>query len=104
MGIFVYLILGGLAAFRMAELLIIDNGPFDVFANLRGWVFQVPYRSKFRETLSAMFQCVHCLGFWLCLPLTCIYYLHNFYLDFVLLFFAMAGLQSILAHKVGRVG
>lgn len=108
MGILSYVILAALAAFRLAELFVVDNGPFDVFVHLRGYLFQEgvppPQVSRIRRKIGGVFQCVHCLGLWLCIPLTLIYYIHNFYLDTVIIYLAIAGLQSIFAHNLGRVG
>jgi NADH:ubiquinone oxidoreductase subunit H len=108
MGIFIYLILGSLAAFRLAELLIVDSGPFDSLARFRGWLYQeqviLPNKNRILSAISPTFQCVHCLGMWICVPLTLAYYIHNFYLDAFILYLAMCGLQSILSHNLGRVG
>lgn len=108
MGILPYLIIGALAAFRLAELIVIDNGPFDIFVRIRGYLYQeqipLPEKNRFLSAISPTFQCVHCLGLWISIPITCAYFVHNFYLDGFILYLAIAGLQSILSHNFGRVG
>lgn len=108
MGIFVYLILGGLAAFRITEMLVVDDGPYDIFARFRGYVSQVsvplPEKSKVLTNISSVFQCVHCMGLWVSIPIIVTYYIHNFYTAAFILYFALAGLQSVLARRFGRSG
>jgi hypothetical protein len=108
MGALTFVILAALAAFRLAELFVVDNGPYDILVHLRGYLFQegvpLPQVSRIRRKIGGVFQCVHCLGLWLAIPLTLIYYIHNFYLDAVIVYLAICGLQSIFAHNLGRVG
>jgi hypothetical protein len=97
------LVLYALVAFRLAELLVIDNGPFDVFASLRGWANRAPFNNGLRRNLANILTCVHCSGFWISLALGAIFYFTNGSVVFSILFaFAVAGLQSLLANNLGR--
>lgn len=96
------LALYALVTFRLAELFVIDDGPFDMFMNLRGWFNQAPFESHgLRRTLANLLSCVHCAGIWIALLLTFTLPFTNA-LDFFIWFLAIAGLQSLLAGNLGR--
>lgn len=98
------LLLGALIAFRLAELLVIDDGPFDLFFSARGWANRAPRNNGLRRNLSNVLECVHCVGLWISLALGVVFYMTNSFtlLESTLLAFSIAGLQSILANKAGR--
>jgi hypothetical protein len=103
--ILVWLILSALAAFRLAELFVIDDGPFDVFSNLRGWANKPPLdEHAIRRTLAGILSCVHCAGLWICIIFGVVFYLSNSttITESILFTFAVAGLQSVLAIQFGR--
>ena len=98
MGILAYLIIGGLAAFRLAELIVID----DIAMGIRGW-FSAPQRPQWvRSSIGGAINCVHCAGFWICIPIAYFLLVHNPVTDAILFFCALAGLQSIISNKLGR--
>jgi hypothetical protein len=96
------LIVCGLASFRLAELVVVDDGPFDVFMNLRGWASRPPTDTRIRGTLAGILNCVHCAGLWLAIVTGILYATGNDILHLVLFILAIAGLQSILAKHLGR--
>lgn len=51
------LIVAALAAYRITRLLHWDDGPWEVFARLRGLISP-------RPQLAALFGCAWCLGLW----------------------------------------
>ena len=103
MDILIRLLFCGLAAFRLAEMLVIDDGIFDIFANLRGWFNKAPLNSKgLRRTIANGLQCVYCTGVWMSILLVPTFYITTPATDFILLTFAVAGVQSILAKRLGR--
>jgi hypothetical protein len=97
-----WLVVCALAAFRLAELVVIDYGPFDVFFNLRGWANKPPTDTRFRGTLAGVLSCIHCAGLWMAVLVGLFYYSGNSILHLVLFIFGIAGLQSILAGHLGR--
>lgn len=100
MDIFTRLILCALAAFRLSELVVIDDGPFNVFFYLRGWANRQPL-TPLRSFLADLLSCVHCAGIWISFILTFTLPYTNG-IEFIIYFLAIAGLQSILAGKLGR--
>ena len=99
---FFWLTVCALAAFRLAELVVIDDGPFDVFFYLRGWANRPPQGTLFRGMLAGLLGCIHCAGFWMAVLVGALYYSQNSILQFLLFILGIAGLQSILAKNLGR--
>jgi hypothetical protein len=96
------LLLYALVTFRLAELFVVDDGPFEIFVTLRGWFNRAPLDSKgIRRTIAEALQCVHCTGIWLALALT-FTLPYTSPLDFFIWFLAIAGVQSLLACNLGR--
>lgn len=96
-----WLILSALAAFRLSELLVVDDGPFNIFFYLRGWANRQP-TTLLRGALADVLSCVHCAGLWMAVLTGVFYFSHNDILHGILFVLAVAGLQSILAGKLGR--
>ena len=94
------IILCALAAFRITELLVIDDGPFDIFMNMRGWFYR-PGTHGLRHTIGEALVCVHCTGLWVSLVLA-FALKHTSIVEFGIHFLAIAGLQSLLAGNLGR--
>jgi uncharacterized protein DUF1360 len=97
--LYTWLILSALAAFRVAELLVIDTGPFDVFMYFRGWSVS---QNPILKTIGAGLNCVHCTGLYISIIFAFGYFWQNIYIFGILLAFAIAGLQSIFALRFGR--
>jgi hypothetical protein len=97
-------ILYALGAFRLAELFVIDDGPFEMFAYLRGWANRAPFNNGIRRNLANVLTCVHCTGLWVSLALGFVYHFTNeSTVVFSILFaLAVAGLQSLFSGNFGR--
>ena len=100
----IWFIIYALAAFRISELFVIDDGPFEIFLSLRGWANRSPFNNSLRRNLANVLSCVHCVGFWVSLVFGVVFYLSNdvTVIDAVLFALGVAGLQSLLANKLGR--
>ena len=101
---FLYLLVYSLIAFRLTELLVIDDGMFDVFVNIRGWFNRAPFDNSLRRNISNALACVHCTGLWISFALGVVYYYTGdvTITSAILFSIAVAGMQSILANKLGR--
>jgi hypothetical protein len=99
---FFWLIVCALAAFRLAELLVIDDGPFDMFYNLRGWAHKPPTGTFIRGTLAGILGCIYCAGLWMAVLVGFLYISGNSIIQLLLFILAIAGLQSIFARNIGR--
>lgn len=59
----------GLAAWRLAFLLVWEEGPFKVFESVRkvlGVYGEIP-EGRVASFLPQLLSCVHCMGFWMVL-------------------------------------
>lgn len=95
----IWLILSALAAHRVAELFVIDDGPFEIFVELRGWSAR---SNPILKTIGGAFTCVHCTGLYVSTLFAVFYFVQNVFTFGIILLFAIAGLQSILSGKLGR--
>jgi hypothetical protein len=102
-----------LVSFRLSEMFVIDDGPFDIFTNLRGWFNRAAFDNSLRRNIANALMCVHCTGIWISFALGFIFYLANnvfvytqsagvTLFDAVLFSFAIAGGQSVLSGAFGR--
>jgi hypothetical protein len=98
------LILYSLVCFRLSEMLVIDDGPFDAIAELRGWFNRAPFDNSLRRNIANALSCVYCTGVWVAFGLGVVYHLtHESGIIQSLIFsLAVAGLQSVLSDKFGR--
>jgi hypothetical protein len=103
------LIVCALAVYRLAEMIVIDNGPFGVFVEMRGWLQRGALDGANKTALGSirreMFNgvtCVYCVGVWFAFVFAFLFYFQNIFTDFLIIFLAIAGLQSIVSTKLGR--
>lgn len=99
--LYTWLVLSALAAFRISEILVIDNGPFGVFERLRGWSLS---DNSLLSNIGKALNCVYCTGIYISIVLTIGYFFQNVFIFALIFAFACAGLQSILAKQFGRFG
>lgn len=109
-----WLVLSALFVFRFAELLVVDDGPFDIFFRLRTWTGMYdfapgdgsPYYNANRAQvfLGKILECVHCAGVWLAAPVSAgvawAFGLNP--LEWFVMWLAMAGTQSAIESVAGR--
>jgi len=103
------LIVCALAVYRLSEMIVVDNGPFGVFVEMRGWLQRSVLDDENKTALGGIRRelfngvtCVYCIGIWLAFVFAFLFYFQNNFTDFVIIFLAIAGLQSIIATKLGR--
>ena len=87
------LILYALAVYRITQMLIVDEGPFDVFIRFRVMLLKNAGRNSLVDTLAKLFSCQYCMGIWVAI-------LTIFLPQIIVIFFALAGLQSILVSLI----
>ena len=102
-------ILAGLACFRLSELIPIENGPFHIFIRLRCWLdnkerFEIYpiWKSELWATLKDLAYCPFCQGVWYAILLTVFLFFPTWITDFILVVFAIAGVQTILEMVINR--
>lgn len=93
-----------LAVFRLSELVTVDDGPFNIFFELRSWANDTRMDGGLKRNFSNILTCVHCSGMYIALILILgLIFFHKVFL--VLVYWqAVAGLASILATRFGRAG
>lgn len=98
-----FLVLAALAAFRLAELVAIDEGPFDMFYELRSWANDCPINNRnIKRSFSNALTCVHCAGMYFALFIVIAYVFSPKITALIIFPSAIAGLQSIIASRFGR--
>jgi hypothetical protein len=99
-----FFILGTFAAFRLAEMVAIDEGPFKIFFELRSWANDSPMNNGFKRNLSDAITCVHCAGLYFAFGIVLGYLIHPKIASLIIFPLAIAGLQSMMANRLGRQG
>jgi Protein of unknown function (DUF1360) len=102
MDVLTAVVIGGLAAYRLTEMVVFDNGPFDFLMEMRGWLVRAKHNEPIRRMIGAALGCVYCAGLWMSLFVAILFYFRNPYADLFVVFMAISGLQSILSTKAGR--
>lgn len=96
------LILACLAVFRAAEMIAVDDGPFDIFANIRILVgcYDFNETGRAKTNLGRLLGCPYCVGVWLAFIAALIIAPFDFHLP--LYWFAIAGGQAFIQTIGGR--
>lgn len=86
----------GLAVYRLARLIAVDEGPFGVFFRLRHLVgaYDLGENGQPVSAWGRAFECPHCMGVYVAIVLWLIYPLPGGW--FIVAILAIAGLQSVL--------
>lgn len=90
--------LAGLAAYRIAQLITIDEGPWAIFQRLRDWA-GVSDRNQHGQPMTLrgrLFGCPYCIGLYVSFALAPLALWASLIGDLVLLAFGLAGLQAYL--------
>lgn len=82
-----------LATFRITEMIVVDEGPFDMFVRWRAFLVRNAHKSKLNETLAKLFDCKFCMGIWVSLLVVL---MTNYGLGLLVFIFAIAGAQSVI--------
>lgn len=88
----------------MAQLLVYDDGPFDVIFKLRAAVgtYDLNAAGERQTVLGKLFSCPYCVGFWIAAPLAAT--LATTIISFFLWWLAIAGGQAFLeSQSKGKV-
>lgn len=92
------LLLEVLAVYRLAQLVSVDDGPFDVFKRLRAACGQIAYRYKKMKTLADLVNCPYCTGVWFALALALLFQARPWWLHALAIAGGQAFLQSVSAR------
>jgi len=53
-----------LGVFRLTELFVEDEGPYQMFSRFRIWSLKNAHKSKTRQTFADLLHCPYCLSIW----------------------------------------
>jgi hypothetical protein len=101
LAVFVFVVnylLAVFACYRLARLFVKDDGPGDVFLKLRRWagVYRRGANGKIESSMGRLLECQHCAGLWTAIPVIFLTFGLRPWTQMVLLWLAVAGLQSVL--------
>lgn len=92
-------ILCALAVYRLAELLVLDDGPFEIFDRIRKFFGQqsaiITGPSVIKE-IALLLSCPFCVAIWLSFIGVFFVFLPSLPGDVFLVIFALAGVQAFL--------
>lgn len=101
------LTLAALAAYRIAQLFVVDDGPGEVFLNLRAYFGKKAAQNEEKGLwyfLAELFNCPYCLGVWIALPLGILAGYPTLAGDIFLVWFGLAGAQAFLQSAFDHRG
>jgi len=81
----------GLAVFRLSHLLAWEDGPFDMFSRLRGWL-------DIRWGLGKFITCQYCLSVWFALGFWLLSFTGRMG-DSIALIFALSGVTLLIGER-----
>lgn len=93
------------AVFRVAQLLATDRGPFDLMLKFRAYLSRLSLGKSpdgVVGTLLELFRCVFCIGLWIALIPAIL--LAESWIDFLVIWFASAGMQTYLELTGAKQG
>ena len=98
------------AAFKLAELVAIEEGPISIFSRFRRFVGQLAATDKaknpevrtVRTEIADLVNCPFCVGVWASFLLTVLIFIPSTPGDIFLVAMAIAGGQSFLQQQVTR--
>jgi len=96
LSLIVRVILGILASYRITNLFVFDDGPFDVFKGIRAIVGKIAARNMKLKGLAILFNCPFCLGMWVSALMSLLVLFPSAIGDVGMLVFAIAGGQDFL--------
>lgn len=85
-----------LAVYRLAQLIALDDGPYQVFDRLRHWAGMKAGVDGFWYNLSEFIHCPFCLGVWFSLLMLPLWIWPTLVGDILLLWWGAAGGQAFL--------
>jgi isoprenylcysteine carboxyl methyltransferase (ICMT) family protein YpbQ len=95
MDILLFLVAYGLACYRITQLIVLEDGPFNLSIHTRALLIRNAHRNFIINMFAELFQCKYCMGIWVAFLL--------FLLPFpIALVFAIAGVQSLIETILDR--
>lgn len=94
MSLVLRVVLAILSTYRIAELIAVDDGPFDIFKKIR--CLYNDGSQGIKLSFSKLVNCPFCIGVWIAFVISFVVLFPSIGGDFVLLFLGIAGGQTLL--------
>lgn len=91
--------MAGLACYRLAQLVALDDGPFDLLLRLRGWAGAED--TPVETGLGRLLCCPYCLGVWFAMLCAALALWPTWWGDVILAVWGLAGVQAALQGASG---
>ena len=94
----------GLASWRIASLLVVEEGPFDILAKFRSFIgirydeLSTPYGTN---VIADAFTCIWCASMWIAILFSIVYYIHAHFAIMLALPFAISTV-AIIVEKIAK--
>ena len=99
MSILTRIILAVFTGFRLVELFVYDDGPWDIFKRFRLFLMErASDGGSLDKNLYNLFICPHCLGLWIAVFVSIFVLWHTSLSDTFLLIVGIAGAISALSY------
>ncbi len=95
------LLLGILTVYRLAQMITLDTGPFDIFINFRNWINSKSKENKYWANLDQGINCTYCVGIYAALFVALLLLFPTTIGSLFILWFGLAGGQAFLQDKKG---
>jgi hypothetical protein len=96
MDIYLRLTLVILSCYRIAQLISVDNGPFDIFLKMRIKLGKMAAGSVIAKNFADLYSCPYCLGVWVSLGVFPAVIFPSLVSDLFILIWGIAGGQAFL--------
>lgn len=98
--IFLRAILLAFACYRIAELLKVDDGPYEIITKLRSSIaIRASKGSRFFTELAKAIYCLYCSSMWIALVLAVLVIFPTLLGDFILVWLGAAGMVSVVLGR-----
>lgn len=97
--LWISLVIAVLADYRISRMVAIEEGPFEIFLNLRGWLYdKFPKGPPDKLWVANGLTCPVCLSFWFSIPFAVLLYyqLHLDWYAILWLWLALSGAVTFL--------
>lgn len=93
-----------LTVFRLSQLVVYDDGPWDVMLRLRTWAgaYDLGENGEPVMTWGKFFACPYCVGVWLAFGVLALVFTVSVAGDMLLAWWGLAGAQALMEGRNGK--
>jgi hypothetical protein len=102
MSIELRLLLAVLSTYRLAQLIAVDNGPYDIFLGIRAFFGRRATINGSLRAIALLVSCPYCMGIWISPFCAALAISDNYVADVILIVLGIAGAQTALESFTNR--